>query len=98
MGAWRPCVDVPELEEHLSSVMDSVVLPALHIPITTFGLTEPEVRAVRTAMDGGAYEGRSIRSVIENVVGERIARRREVMFGLLVALSGGVVQAPGYGR
>lgn len=98
VGAWRASADASDLQGYLEEVMDAVVLPVAHTPLTAFGLTEPEVRAVRTTLDGGAYEGRSVRSVIESVVGERISRRHEVMFALSVALSAGVVQAPGFGR
>jgi hypothetical protein len=60
--------------------------------------TEPEVRALRTTLEGGAYEGLPVRAVIDSVEKERIARRTEAMFALFVALSAGFVHAPGFGQ
>jgi hypothetical protein len=49
-------------------------------------------------MQGGAYEGHCLSAVVDAVVSERIATRREALFALLVGLSGGLVHAPGFGR
>lgn len=86
------------LELHLAPVLDAVVLPAVaSTDPTALGLTGPEVRAISTALEGGALEGRSVRAIIETVVEERLARRKEVEFALFVALCAGLVHAPGFG-
>src|SRR5690606_21830753 len=84
------------LERALASVMDAVVLPARGGSPTALSLTDPEIRALRTTLEGGAYEGLSVRTVIENVEAERISRRGEGMFALFVALSAGLIHAPGF--
>lgn len=98
VAAMRPSMDLPALERALAPVMDAVVLPSGNLSVEAFGLTHPEVRALLTAMDGGAFEGSSVRSLVEQVVSERIAGRRDTLFALLVGLSGGLIQAPGFGR
>lgn len=96
--AMRPAYDLPALENLLTPVLDSAVLPSSTLPLTAFGLTHPEVRAIQTTMEGGAFEGSSVRSIIDNVVSERVAGRRETMFALLIGLSGGLLQASGFSR
>lgn len=98
VSAMRRGISTDALTGFLSSVADSVVLPAHGMSPTCLALTDPEVRALRTTMEGGAYEGRTVRAVIENVEQERIARRGEAMFSLFVALSAGAIHAPGFGR
>jgi hypothetical protein len=49
-------------------------------------------------MEGGAFEGHSLRSVVEGVEEERIARRDEILLALLVGLSSATVLATGFGR
>lgn len=94
--AMRPVWTETHLFEVLAPVWNAIVLPADDTSVVEFGLTDPEVRALSTALEGGAYEGRSVRTIIEGAVQERIARRREVMFALAVGLSAGLVQAPGF--
>lgn len=95
--AMRPTWTETRLFEVLAPVWNAILLPADGSSVVEFGLTEPEVRALSTVLEGGAYEGRSVRAVIDGVVDERIARRREIMFALVVGLSAGLVQAPGFG-
>jgi hypothetical protein len=98
VAAMRRGISQDALASFLGSVADAVVLPSHGVSPTTLALTEPEVRALRTTMEGGAYEGRTVRAVIECVEKERIARRGEAMFALFAALSAGLVHAPGFGR
>lgn len=98
VAALRQGSSAGYLERALASVMDAVVLPARGGSPTALSLTDPEIRALRTTLEGGAYEGLSVRTVIENVEAERISRRGEGMFALFVALSAGLIHAPGFGR
>ncbi len=98
VAAMRPAWSEADLERILHGVLDAIVLPTHNSSVVEFGLTDPEVRALNTVMVGGAYEGHSIRRVVDSVSQERVARRRDALFGLLVGLSAGLVQAPGFGR
>jgi hypothetical protein len=86
------------LNRYLAPVADTVVLPAHGVSVPPPGLTDPELRALRTTMEGGAFEGHSLRSVVEGVEEERIARRDEILLALLVGLSSATVLATGFGR
>lgn len=98
VSAMRKGISHDSLAQYLGSVADAVVLPSRGAAPTSLALTDPEVRVLQTTMEGGSYEGRSVRTVIESVERERIARRGEAMFALFVALSAGVIHAPGFGR
>ncbi len=98
VAAMRRGIGSEDLGGYLSGVMDSVVLPARGASVDPFGLTDPEARSLLTTFEGGSYEGLSVRTVIEGVERERIARRTEATFAMLVGLSAGVIHAPGFGR
>ncbi len=98
VSALRQAFNQEKLDAALRSVMSAVLLSVPGVSPTTLAFTDPEVRALRTALQGGAYEGLSVRTVIENVERERIARRSEAMFAIFVALSAGLIHAPGFGR
>lgn len=99
VSAMRPCFIDSELERVLESVMDAIVLPTQHgASMLELGLTDPEVRALTTVMPEGAYEGHSVRRVVDCVSQERVARRRDALFALFIGLSAGIIQAPGFGR
>jgi serine/threonine protein kinase len=98
VAALRLGYNQERLERALASVMKSVVLSIPGVSPTTLAFTDPEVRALRTTLEGGAYEGLPVRAVIESVEKERIARRTEAMFALFVALSAGFIHAPGFGQ
>lgn len=98
VAALRMGYNQERLERALHSVMKAVVLSVPGISPTVLAFTDPEVRALRTTLEGGAYEGLPVRTVIESVERERIARRTEAMLALFVALSAGFVHAPGFGQ
>lgn len=98
VSALRQGYNLERLERALSPVMNGVLLSVPGVSPTTLAFTDPEVRALRTALEGGAYEGHSVRTVIDSVERERIARRSEAMFSIFVALSAGLIHAPGFGR
>ncbi len=98
VSAMRPAWGEADLERVLHGVMDAIVLPNHGTSMLEFGLTDPEVRALNTVMPGGAYEGYSLRRVVDSVAEERIARRRDTLFALFIGLSAGTIQAPGFGR
>lgn len=83
---------------NLAGVSDAVVLSSHGGSLFPPGLTEPEVRVLRTTMRGGAYEGRALRGVVAGVEKERIARREEAMFALFVGLCSGNILASGFGK
>lgn len=98
VAALRLGYNQERLERALNSVMRSVILSVPGVSPTTLAFTEPELRGLRTTLEGGAYEGLPVRAVIDNVERERIARRTEAMFSLFVALSAGFIHAPGFGQ
>lgn len=83
----------------LRPVLGSAIFPSgVPLEVTQLGLTAAEARVLYTVLEGGALEGRPTRQVLEVVVSERLARRREGEFALLMGLSTGLIQAPGFGR
>lgn len=98
VGILRGHLNRDALNRYLAPVADAVVLPAHGVSVPPPGLTDPELRALRTTMHGGAFEGHSLRAVVEGVEEERIARRDEILLALLVGLSSATVLATGFGR
>lgn len=91
-GAWQP-------DERLGAVLDSVVLPARGAADpAAIGLTAPEVRALRVALEGGALEGRTFRFVLDTLVEERLAQRKEAEFAYWIGLITGLIHASGLGH
>ncbi len=98
VAALRQGYRPERLERALTPVLGGVLLSVPGVSPTSLAFTDPETRALRTALEGGAYEGLTVRTVIESVERERIARRSEAMFAIFVALSAGLIHAPGFGR
>lgn len=97
--ALRRAQDAVALEFLLAPALDAVVLPARGAESPeTLGLTGPEARVLELTLEGGAFEGRSVRSVITSAVDERLARPVEAAFALFVGLSAGILHAPGASR
>lgn len=97
--ALRRALDAVALEFLLAPLLDAVVLPARGAESPeTLGLTGPEARVLELTLEGGAFEGRSVRSVITSAVDERLARPVEAAFALFVGLSAGILHAPGMNR
>lgn len=95
----RQVMDSESLLAQLGPILDSVLLPApMPLDPAELGLTAPETRVLNTALQGGMFEGRSPRYVIDSLTHERIARYREACFALFVGLAAGLIQAPGFGR
>lgn len=94
--ALRRALDAVALEFLLAPSLDAVVLPVRGAESPeTLGLTGPEARILDLTLEGGAFEGRSVRAVITAAVDERLARPVEAAFALFVGLAAGVLHAPG---
>lgn len=92
----RSALDMPSLQTLLSHVQDSVLLPSTNADPASLGLTPPETRALAAVLEGGAFEGRSVRLVIEGISKERLAQPKEAAFAILMGLCAGLVHASGF--
>ncbi len=92
----RSALEMAALQGLLAHVQDSVLLPNAGADPATLGLTPAENRALAAVLDGGAFEGRSVRLVIEGISRERWAQPREATFAILMGLCAGLVHASGF--
>jgi serine/threonine protein kinase len=93
--ALREAYTAEGLSLAVAPFLNSSILPACGCtdPVQ-FGLTSAEWRVLKTVLEGGVLEGRRTSDVLREVVDERLARRREAEFALLVGLSSGILHAP----
>jgi len=93
--ALREAYSAESLSLTLSPFLNSSILPACGCTDPAqFGFTSAEWRVLKTVLEGGVLEGRRTADVLREVVDERLARRREAEFSLLVGLAAGILQAP----
>jgi hypothetical protein len=92
----RSSLDSEDLTMQLGPIMGSVLLPVSGTDPAELGLSAPELRALGSVLTGGACEGLSVADVLKSLSEERIARESEAAFALLMGLSVGILQAPGF--
>lgn len=95
--ALREIWSTEAIETRLAPVLESVCLPGSGCDHPeAYGFTSGEWRALQTVLEGGALEGKSVGRALAIVAEERLARRREAQFAVLIGLSTGIIQAPGF--
>lgn len=95
----RQALSPVRLAQLLAPVQDAVLLPAPPgADLSSLALTAPEARVLLTTLDGGMMQGRSLRTVLETLVAERLARPQEAQFALFLGLCTGLIYASGFGR
>lgn len=95
--ALREIWSTENMEARLQPVLESICLPAGSVEnAEAYGFSPGEWRALRTVLPDGALEGKSIGRALSIIVEERLARKREAQFAILIGLSAGLIQAPGF--
>jgi serine/threonine protein kinase len=93
--ALRESFSAESLGLSLAPFLGRPVLPAsLGLEPTQVGFTAAESRVLKTVIEGGVLEGRKLAEVLREVVDERLARRREAEFALILGLASGILQSP----